>query len=112
MTITVTDVDEPLEPPAAPTVVAIPDTTDSLMVSWTAPVNISPAITDYDVRYQEVGSESWTELDHVGTGLSATVTGLAAGTFYAAQVRATNPDGTSAWSRSGMVSCAISVSYS
>ena len=41
-------------------------------------------------------------MDHVGTGLSATVTGLAAGTFYAAQVRATNPDGTSAWSRSGM----------
>ena len=81
---------------------AIPDTTDSLMVSWTAPVDISPAITDYDVRYQKVGSESWTELDHAGTGLSATVTGLTAGTTYAAQVRATNADGTSAWSRSGM----------
>ena len=102
VTIMVTDVDDPLDPPSEPTVVAIPDTTDSLMVSWTAPVDISPAITDYDVRYQKVGSESWTELDHAGTGLSATVTGLTAGTTYAAQVRATNADGTSAWSRSGM----------
>ena len=98
VTITVTDVDEPPETPDPPTVVGI--AADSVQVRWTAPDNTGPAITDYDVRYQADGSESWTELDHDGTGLSITVTGLEAGT-YAAQVRATNPEGTSAWSPSG-----------
>ena len=99
VTITVTDVDEPPETPAAPAVGATGP--DSLQVSWTAPDTTGPAITDYDVRYQADGSESWIELDHVGTGLSTTVTGLDADTAYAAQVRATNPDGTSDWSPSG-----------
>ena len=98
VTITVTDVDEPPETPDPPTVVGI--AADSVQVNWTAPENTGPAITDYDVRYQADGSESWIELDHDGTGLSITVTGLEAGT-YAAQVRATNPEGTSAWSPSG-----------
>ena len=98
VTITVTDVDEPPETPAPPTVRGI--AADSVQVSWTAPENTGPAITDYDVRYQADSSESWIELDHEGTGLSITVTGLAAGT-YAAQVRATNPEGTSGWSPSG-----------
>ena len=98
VTITVTDVDEPPETPAPPTVRGL--AADSVQVSWTAPENTGPAITDYDVRYQADGSESWIELDHAGTGLSTTVTGLAAGT-YAAQVRATNPEGTSGWSPSG-----------
>ena len=95
---TVTDVDEPPETPDAPTVVGT--AADSVQVSLTAPKNTGPAISDYDVRYQADGSESWTEVDHVGTGLSTTVAGLVAGT-YAAQVRATNPEGTSGWSSSG-----------
>ncbi len=98
VTITVTDVDEPPETPAPPTLVGI--AADSVRVSWTAPENTGPAITDYDVRYQADGSESWIELDHVGTGLSTTITGLEAGA-YAAQVRATNAEGTSGWSPSG-----------
>ena len=98
VTITVTDVDEPPETPAPPTVVGI--AANSVQVNWTAPENTGPAISDYDVRYQADGSESWIELDHAGTGLSTTVTGLEAGT-YAAQVRATNPEGTSGWSPSG-----------
>ena len=98
VTITVTDVDEPPKTPAPPTVRGL--AADSVQVNWTAPENTGPAISDYDVRYQADGSESWIELGHEGTGLSTTVTGLAAGT-YSAQVRATNPEGTSDWSPSG-----------
>ena len=98
VTITVTDVEEPPEPPDTPTVLGI--AADGLQVNWTAPKNTGPAISDYDVQYQADGSVSWIELDHVGTGLSTTITGLAAGT-YAAQVRATNPEGTSDWSPAG-----------
>ena len=98
VTITVTDVVEPPAAPAPPTVVGTAP--DSVQVDWSAPANTGPAIGDYDVRYRAHGSQSWIELDHAGTGLSTTVTGLAAGT-YAAQVRATNPEGTGGWSSSG-----------
>ena len=101
VTIAVTDVDEPPAAPAAPAVAATAGTTDSLDVSWTAPDNTGPEITDYDVRYGVEDSGSWSELDHAGTGLSATITGLAAATTYAVQVRATNAEGTGAWSDSG-----------
>ena len=45
VTINLTDVDEPPLAPAAPTVTATPNTTDSLSVSWSAPSNTGrPAI--------------------------------------------------------------------
>ena len=104
VTITVTDVDEPPAAPAAPTVSATAGTSDSLDVSWTAPDNTGPDITDYDVQYSVDGSETWIDAGHTGTGLSATVTDLAAGTAYAVQVRATNDEGAGAWSDSGLAS--------
>ena len=102
MTITVTDVDEPPNAPDAPGVFAPAGTTDTLSVSWTAPETTGrPDISDYDVQYSVDGSGTWAEFDHTGTGLSATITGLSAGTVYEVQVRAGNDEGAGAWSASG-----------
>ena len=101
VTITVTDVAEPPDLPDAPTVSATSGSTTSLDVSWTAPDNTGPAITDYDVRYSVDGTLTWTDAGHTGTALSATLAGLAAGTTYLVRVRATNDEGTGAWSPAG-----------
>ena len=101
ITVTVTDVaGEAPGKPAAPNVSAASAT--SLSVSWTAPVNAGPAITDYDYRHRTSPDGSWTEVtDTAITALSATITGLADGTAYDVQVRATNDEGTGDWSDSG-----------
>ncbi len=103
VTINVTDVDEPPDAPAAPTVSANSTTpTSKLDVSWTAPTMTGkPAISDYDVQYRKHGDSSWTDASFTGTGTSTTLTGLTAGKSYEVQVRATNDEGTSAWSDSG-----------
>ena len=85
--------------PPAPTVST--STPYSLTVEWTEPENTGTAITDYDVEYREVGSGSFTDAQHEGTGLRATLTGLSPDTVYEVQVRATNATGTGAWSESG-----------
>ena len=101
ITVTVTDVDtEAPGKPAAPNVSAASAT--SLNVSWSAPANAGPAITDYDHRHRTSPDGSWTEVtDTAITALSATITGLADGTSYDVQVRAMNDEGTGAWSDSG-----------
>ena len=102
ITVTVTDVAEAPAAPAAPTFPSA--TASSLTVSWAAPTNAGPAITDYDVRWRVKGSgATWTELEDTtdSTDLSATITGLAAATEYEVQVRAENAEGTGAWSPSG-----------
>ncbi len=100
--ITVNDVDEPPGKPSAPTVTASDDGDTTLAVSWAAPSNTGPAITDYDVRYRKKGAGSeFTDADHTGTSTSATLTGLVANTTYEVQVRATNDEGTGEWSDSG-----------
>ena len=97
--ITIKDVDEPTEAPAAPTVEAA--STTSLSVTWTAPANTGPAISDYDVQYREGYSGPWISWDHSGSGTTTTITGLTAGTSYQVQVRAKNAEGDSDWSASG-----------
>ena len=101
ITVTVTDVaGEAPGKPAAPAVSAA--SVSSLNVSWTAPANAGPAITDYDYRHRTSPDGSWTEVtDTEITALSATIAGLAEGTSYDVQVRATNDEGTGAWSDSG-----------
>ena len=100
ITVTVTDVgDEAPGKPAAPDVAAASAT--SLTVSWSAPANAGPAIDDYDVRYREGTSGNWTDGTHTGTAVTATLTGLSENTSYQVQVRATNDDGTGAWSDAG-----------
>ncbi len=76
----------------------------SLTVEWKEPENTGSAITDYDVRYREVGSGGdFTDARHEGTARTATLTGLRPGTAYEVQVRATNATGTGAWSQLGVV---------
>ena len=102
ITVTVTDVDgEAPGVPAAPTVSSASAT--SLNVSWTAPANAGPAITDYDYRYRVASPVgNWTEVTTTTiTALGATITQLAEDTEYDVQVRATNDEGTSGWSGSG-----------
>ncbi len=100
ITVTVTDVaGEAPGKPAAPTVT--PASVSSLSVNWSAPANAGPAITDYDVQYREGTSGGWSDGGHAGTAITATLTGLAENTSYQVQVRATNDEGTGAWSEAG-----------
>ena len=101
LTIRVTDVDgEAPDTPFAPTVTAVSST--RLQVSWEAPPNTGPPITDYDYRYREP-SGSWTEVTSTRiTGTTVTIEGLAASTSYDVEVQATNAEGTSEWSNPGI----------
>ena len=100
ITVTVTDVDtEAPGKPAAPNVSAASAT--SLSVSWTAPANAGPAITDYDVQYREGTSGGWTDGNYTGTATTATLSGLSENTSHQVQVRATNDEGTGSWSDPG-----------
>ncbi len=103
VSIAVNDVDEPPGTPDAPTVdAAATDGHMSLGITWTAPSNTGPAITDYDVQYREAGSEDdFTDASYDGVGVSATITDLSPNTTYEVQVRATNDEGTGSWSMSG-----------
>ena len=99
VTITVTDVDEPPDTPSLPTVTAASST--SLQVTWDAPENTGPPITDYDYRHREPPG-AWTEVTNTTiTVTTVTISGLAASTSYDVEVRATNAEGTSDWSNSG-----------
>ena len=102
ITVTVTD-DNTEAPgaPGAPNVSAV--SVSSLSVTWAAPDNEGPAVTDYDYRYRTTASQGvWTAVTGTTiTGLSATIRGLAENTSYDVQVRATNAEGTGAWSASG-----------
>ena len=102
ITVTVTDVDgEAPGVPAVPTVSSAGVT--SVTVSWVAPVNTGPPITDYDYQYRvKTPAGAWTEVtDTTITALSATITSLIENTEYDVQVRAKNDEGTSGWSGSG-----------
>ena len=100
VTINVTDVNEPPARPEAPTVT--PASSTSILVSWDAPENTGPSITDYDYRYREALG-SWTEVSNTTiTATAVVIPGLTPGTSYDVDVRATNAEGTSDWSNSGI----------
>ena len=103
VTISVTDVAEPPDAPATPTVSAVPDSTTSLTVSWDAPANAGkPDIDSYDVQYRVTGSGAWTDgpqdVTTTTTTTTTTISGLTANTQYQVQVHATNDEGDSGWS--------------
>ena len=98
VTITVVDLDEAPSQPGAPEVRSTGPT--GLAVSWSAPDNQGPEITDYDVRYREAGGE-FQDAEFVGADTSITLNNLKPGTSYEAQVRAVNAEGASPWSESG-----------
>ena len=100
ITVTVTNmIGEAPGKPAKPKVSAASAT--SLRVSWSAPDNEGPPITDYDVQYRAGDSGDWSDANHSGTARATTLTGLTENTSYQVQVRATNAEGTGAWSDSG-----------
>ena len=100
VTINVTDVNEPPARPEAPTVT--PASSTSILVSWDAPENTGPSISDYDYRYREA-LDSWTEVSNTTiTATAVVIPGLTPGTSYDVDVRATNAEGTSDWSNSGI----------
>ena len=98
VTINVTDV---AEPPSVPTVLTVTPGVESLSVSWTAPGAAAmagkPPVNGYDVQYKLSSDSSWTSHGHSGTGTSAQITGLTAGSLYDVQVRAKNAEGDSGW---------------
>ncbi len=100
--IKVTDVDEPPDRPAAPTVHAgDTDGDTTLAISWTAPDNAGrPDISDYDVQYR-AGSGDFTDAGYDGTGTSTAISDLDPSTEYQVQVRAKNDEGIGPWSDSG-----------
>ena len=101
VTITITDVEEPPGRPAAPSVTAVDGSPTSLSVNWTAPTNTGPAIDNYDLRYREGTSGSWTNGPQNQPGTSATIPGLTESTSYQVQVLARNAEDDSPWSPSG-----------
>ena len=96
ITVTVNDSIEAPSVPSAP-VLSSPSST-SLLVSWSAPFNVGPAISDYDVGYGRNSNGPFTDWSHSGVGRSATITGLNASTLYYVRVLARNAEGSSGWS--------------
>ena len=81
--------------------------TTALDVSWTAPTPMAgTTLNDYDVRYREWGTSTWTEMPDTtnSTATSTTITGLTAGKEYEVQVRAQIADeGPGHWSGSSLI---------
>ena len=101
VTINVTDIAEPPDTPLEPTVTGVSST--SVQVSWDAPENTGPPITDYDYQYQGPSDLNWTEVTNTTiTDTTVTISGLTPSTFYDVEVRATNAEGTSEWSNPGI----------
>ena len=99
VTIGLLDVDEPPAAPAAPTLQAASST--GLVVRWSAPANSGPEIAGYDVHYRTFGGGDFLDANHEGTATTARIAGLRRGTRYQVRVRATNAEGTGAWSPRG-----------
>ena len=88
-------------PPGKPDVPTLAAGKHELAVTWRAPSNTGPAISDYDVEYRIEGSVGWSPHLFSGTGRSTTITGLSSNTTYEVKVRAENADGESPWSEPG-----------
>ena len=102
VTIGVTDKEEPPSRPAAPTVTATADTGRSLEVTWNAPTNTGPAITNYQIAYrkdrQGTNTDDYTVVESAERKVKLTTIGdppmnLEPRTQYEVRVRATNGEG-------------------
>ena len=97
------------EVPTTPVLTLTAPRVGRLTGSWPAPYNGGSAITGYDVRYKQPTSSRWRTWDHTGTGLTATITGLAGSTTYEVQVLAKSSVGSSQWSNSVSASALAAV---
>jgi hypothetical protein len=85
--------------PTAPTGVTATASNAQAVVSWTAPANVLPPLTDYAVQFSTNGGTTWTTAtDAASTATSATITGLTNGTAHVFRVAAINGFGTGAYS--------------
>ena len=115
VTIVVNDRTEAPSAPARPTARATEKSSTSLDVSWSAPANTGPAITNYEVQYRK-GTDSFSDSGVAITGTTATISGigdhdgdadtavapwLSSNTSYEVRIKATNAERASAWSATG-----------
>ena len=96
--VTITILDIPV--PGQPSVPTLTPGYLELTVSWSAPSNTGPVITDYDVQYRRTADSSWLDHAFTATTTSTQVTGLERAAEYEVQVRAINDEGTGYWSTS------------
>ncbi|MDE2903093.1 MAG: fibronectin type III domain-containing protein [Chloroflexota bacterium] len=102
VTIEVLDQAPPARPDAPSVAPSAAQPTVVLHVTWTAPANQGrPAITDYDLRYRQVGAASWTEHAFDGVGTMTWISDLDPDTAYEVQVAAANVEGLGPWSDAG-----------
>ena len=88
-----------MSPPGVPTSVTTAPTSDSITVTWDAPVKIGAGpIQGYKVQYKASTSSTWIDWPHTGTTTEATITGLATTTAYNIRVAATNVAGAGEYS--------------
>ena len=109
VTITLTNVNEPPDAPARPTVRQTEKWSTRLDVSWSAPGNTGrPDIIGYKLQYREGSTGGFTAVSEDATDTSFTIEGpavdgddpggLKARTSYQVQVQAVNAEGSSPWS--------------
>ena len=81
----------------------------ALLLDWWEPATTNGTITDYDLRYREVGTTAWTEwkASETSTSRSATITGLTNGKQYEVQARAENANGSGPWSASEIMRAGV-----
>ena len=102
VTIEVLDQAPPAKPDAPSVDPSAAQPAAVLHVTWTAPANQDrPAITDYDLRYRQVGATLWTAHAFDGAGTVTWISGLDPDTAYEVQVAAANVEGLGPWSDSG-----------
>jgi len=91
--------------PGTPTSLSVTAGAAQASLSWTAPSsNGGATITDYSIQYSTNAGSNWTSFSHnASSATTATVTGLATGT-YLFRVAAINSGGTGNYVTSGSVS--------
>ncbi len=95
--INLTDVEEDLVAPAAPT---FPTSTDTTMtVEWTPPEDTGSPVTGYIVQYRlQAAGQVWRSVRPAGTETTVTITGLTAENVYEVRVRSVHGSESSPWS--------------
>ena len=76
------------------------DTSSMLILIWVAPTlpEGTASITGYDVQYRAQGESDWIVHNFDSDARETTITDLASNTYYDAQIRAVNVEGSGGWS--------------
>lgn len=69
------------------------------ILKWATPPNHGSPMTGYIILYRRFGGTAWTPWPFIGTGITTTVTGLAAGINYEFKVAAVNGNGAGPYSQ-------------